>query len=139
MPGWLLDTNVISELTKTQPAPSVIDFLNTTEPTFLSAITLHELEFGLLRLKSEQKRSRLRAWLTDLERQYGERILPVGRAEAKWAARQRSVTADSGRVLSLADALIAGTAIQQDLVLVTRNLKDFQGLNLSLFDPWQSP
>ena len=136
MKGFLLDTNVISELTRKAPAPPVAAFLSEKHDLWLSTIVLHELEFGLRLLPLGHRRDRLRAALSGFISGYGERILPLETKGAEWAAHFRAQAHRSGRVLDLGDALIAGTAKAHDLKLVTRNVSDFGSLDLDVVNPW---
>ncbi|WP_419861835.1 PIN domain-containing protein [Candidatus Palauibacter sp.] len=138
MSGVLLDTNVISELTRPAPAPPVVAFLNARDDLWLSALVLHELEFGLLLLPPGRCRDALRDLLSQIVRQYEARILPVDRAAADWAARFRAEARGGGRTLDLGDALIGGTARAHDLSLATRNVRDFEGFDLPVTNPWDS-
>lgn len=134
--GWLLDTNVLSELTRPKPAPAVVGFLERAEPAFVSAVSLHELRFGVERLAPGRRQEELRRWLAELETLYADGILPVGAAEADQAARLRADAAQRGRTVHLADGLIAGTAVRHGLALATRDVVDFAGLPLRTVDPW---
>jgi hypothetical protein len=134
--GALLDTNVISELTRPAPAPPVVAFLSANNDIWLSALVLHELEFGLLLLPPGRRRDALRGLLSQIIRRYAARILPVDRASADWAARFRAEARRGGRTLDLGDALIAGTARAHDLSLATRNVTDFEGFDLPVTNPW---
>ena len=139
MKGHLLDTNVISELTRTAPAPPVVAFLSGHHDLWLSTIVLHELEFGLRLLPLGQRRARLRAALSDFITRYEQRVLPLENTGAEWAAHFRAQAHRAGRVLDLGDALIAGTAKAHDLALATRNVSDFGSLDLDLVNPWETP
>ena len=139
MRGCLLDTNVISELTRTAPAPPVVAFLSGHHDLWLSTIVVHELEFGLRLLPLGQRRDRLRGALSEFITGYGERVLTLEKMGAEWAARFRAQAHRAGRVLDLGDALIAGTAKAHDLVLATRNVSDFESLDLDLVNPWETP
>lgn len=136
MSGVLLDTNVISELTRPVPAPPVVAFLAARDDLWLSALVLHELEFGLLLLPHGSRRVALRDVLSEFIRRYEDRILPVGRRAAGHAARLRADARRGGRTLDLGDALIAGTARAHDLCVATRSVADFEGLDLSVTNPW---
>ena len=136
MSGVLLDTNVISELTRRVPAPPVIAFLSGRDDLWLSALVLHELEFGLRILPRGNPRDALRRVLSEFIRRYKDRILPVDEEAAVRAARFRAEARQRGRPLDLGDALIAGTAKAHDLSLATRNVADFSGLELALTNPW---
>ncbi|WP_419950640.1 PIN domain-containing protein [Candidatus Palauibacter sp.] len=138
MSGVLLDTNVVSELTREAPAPPVVAFLRGRDDLWLSTLVSHELEFGLLLLPAGRRRDALRDVLSEIVRQYDDRILPVGRAAAEWAARFRAEARRRGRALDLGDALIAGTARAHDLRVATRNVTDFEGPDLVVTNPWDS-
>ena len=138
MKGFLLDTNVVSEPTRDAPDPRVVAFLSRHDELWLSAIVLHELEFGLGLLPPGRRRDGIDAALSAFVALYEDRILPLGRAEASHAAALRARARRSGRVLDLGDALIAGTASAHDLAVATRNVRDFEGLGLDLVDPWQT-
>ena len=137
MTGLLVDANVLSEMSRPQPEPSVVSFLARNEDLWLSVIVLHELEFGIQRLEAGGQRERYQSSLSDYVARYTDRILPVGRAEAVLAAEMRARTARAGRVVHLADALIAGTAKANDLAVATRNVRDFEGLDVDVVNPWE--
>ena len=137
MTGFLLDTNVISEIVKPEPDPRVITFLTDQSDLWLSTIVLHEIDFGRNLLPHGNRRSDLGIALTALVNKYRDRILGVNRREAEHAATLRVVARRSGRVLHLADALIAGTAQANDLCVATRNTKDFEGLDVATTNPWK--
>ncbi len=139
MSGYLIDTNVVSELTKTLPDSGVVAFLSEHDDLWLSSVVLHELEFGLLSLPEGRRRDDLQQVLSDFIAEFDDRILPLERIEAEWAARLRAEAHLSGRVLHLGDALIAGTAKAHGLSVATRNVKDFDGLDVNVANPWQTP
>ena len=139
MSGYLIDTNVVSELTKASPDPGVVTFLSEQDDLWLSSVVLHELEFGLLSLPEGRRRDDLQQVLSDFIAEFDDRILPLERVEAEWAARLRAKAHLSGRVLHLGDALIAGTAKAHGLAVATRNVKDFDGLDVNVANPWQTP
>lgn len=139
MNGFLLDTNVVSELTKKEPDTRVLAFLRGHDDLWLSAIVLHELNFGLSLLPPGRRRDSIEATLSAFAKEYDDRVLPVGRLEAAQAAALRARARLSGRVLDLRDALIAGTAKTNDLAVATRNVRDFDGLDLVVVNPWHSP
>ncbi len=139
MNGFLLDTNVVSELTKNVPDSRVVAFLAGQDDLWLSTIVLHELDFGLRLLPLGHRRDRTSAALSAFVSEYEDRILPVGRLEAEQAAALRVQAHRSGRVLHLGDALIAGTARAHDLCVATRNAADFNGLDVNVTNPWQFP
>ena len=138
MTGFLLDTNVVSEVTKPNPDPMVIDFLSTESDLWVSTLVLHELEFGLGLLPAGRRRDRIRTQLLSFVAEYSSRVLSLGSQEARHAARFRCRRHRTGRPVNLGDALIAGTAVAHDLVLATRNVDDFDGLDVPVRNPWRS-
>ena len=137
MNGFLLDTNVVSELTRTEPDSNVIAFLSEHQDLWLSAVVLHGLEFGLQLLPGGQRRDLLSAALSGIITEYQDRILPVDRDVAERAAAFRAQAHRGGRALDLGDALIAGTARAHDLAVATRNVADFSGLDVNVINPWE--
>ena len=138
MNGFLLDTNVVSELTKNVPNSQVITFLAAQNDLWLSIIVLHELDFGLNLLPLGRRRDRISAALAAFVTEYEDRILPVDRPEAEQAASLRAQARRFGRVLHLGDALIAGTAKTHNLAVATRNVADFDGLDVDVTNPWEA-
>ena len=139
MSGFLIDSNVVSEVIKPTPEPRVISFLAQPHEMWLSVIVMHEARYGLNLMPHGQRRESLRSALSAVLVEYTNWILPIDRSAAEHAARLRANARRSGRVLRLADALIAGTAIDHGLTLVTRNIKDFEDLDIDVFNPWESP
>ena len=138
MRGFLLDTNVISEIVKPEPDPRVITFLASQSELWLSTVVVHEIEFGLHLLPVGDRRNNLGIAMAALVDEYRDFVLPIDRREAEHAAVLRAVARRSGRVLHLADALIAGTAKVHDLCIATRNAKDFEGLDADVANPWDA-
>ena len=138
MSGYLLDTNVISELTKEEPSPAVIDFLNAHDDLWLPVTVVEELELGVQLLPEGRRRAALRAWLTEVLAEFGDRISPVARRETEWAAAFQARVHRSGGELDLGDALIAGTAMANEMAIVTRNARDFEGLGIEVINPWKA-
>lgn len=143
MSGFLLDTNVISEFNRTgEPNPQVKQWLTDTplESLHVSVITLAEIRLGIELLPAGKRRAQLEQWMENgFNSWFPGRILPVDQAVVeRWAlitaARQRE-----GRPLANFDGLIAATALQHGLTLATRDIGDFQGLGVTLLDPWAEP
>ena len=136
MTGCLLDTNVVSETMRSAPNSRVAAFLVENDGLWLSSMVIHELEYGVRCLPQGNRRALLRRDLQRLVSEYEDRILPLDKAGARWAAQFRAQERRSGRTLDLGDALVAGTARAHDLALATRNIADFQHLDIALVNPW---
>ena len=136
MNGILLDTNVVSETARPEPDANVVAFLTSQPNLWLSVIALHELEYGIGLMAPGRRRDAIASALRSLASSV-RRIVPVGPAEAEHAAELRAQARRAGRTLDLGDALIAATAGVRRLALATRNVADFEGLDLRLVDPWQ--
>ena len=139
MSGYLLDTNVVSEIVRSVPHPRVGAFFIEHDDLWLSSIVVHELEYGVQRMPQGRRRSRLQADLSRLVGGYEDRILPLERRGAELAAQFRAQAQRSGRTLDLGDALIAGTARAHDLAVATRNIADFERLAIEVVNPWDAP
>jgi predicted nucleic acid-binding protein len=130
---YLVDTNVVSEARR--GTRQAVDWLRAVraDSLYLSVITLGEIAKGIA-LKERQDRAAaapLTAWLKGLRRNFASRILPVSDAIAlEWGR----IAAERPR--GDADGLIAATAIMHDLILVTRNVGDFEDTRVSLVNPW---
>ena len=135
MSGFLLDTNVVSELGAREPEPRVIAFLGSQPDLWLSVIVVHELHFGLNQLPLGHRRDRLTAILSAFVEEYDDRILAVGSREVYQAAVLRAQARRAGRVLNLADGLIAGTALVHGLRVATRNTADFANHGMEVANP----
>lgn len=139
MTEYALDTNVVSELTKASPDPRVMAFFNQDATLWLPSVAVHELEYGIAILPPGRRHDRLRASIDRILLEYQDRILPLERAAAEWAALYRAQIRRAGREPNLADMLIAGTAKSHDLTLSTRNVRDFDRLNIPIVNPWTTP
>ncbi len=134
--SYLIDTNVLSELRRKQPDAGVLTWVQARprQSLYLSVLSLGEIRKGIERVADTVFRQVLTDWLeTDLPNYFVGRLLNV---DARVADRWGRIQAAAGRTLPAIDGLLAATALQHDLTLVTRNTRDFEGLNLQLVDPW---
>lgn len=137
---FLLDTNVVSELRKVKSGRAdqgVVAWASTVDAgtLFLSAITIMELEIGILQVERRDASQAvlLRAWMeTQVVRCFADRILPVDLAVA-----QRCATLHVPDPRSERDAMIAATALVHGMTVATRNVADFERTNVRLFNPWR--
>lgn len=129
----LLDTNVLSEPLRERPDPAVIAQLEQADHAFHTAsVVIHELSYCMARLPTGRRQQRFRRYLQGLLGS-GLRVLPYDRKAALWHGEQRARLEASGLRPACADAQIAAIAATQELVLVTRNMRDFavfEGLEL---------
>jgi len=135
---FLLDTNVVSELTRECPEPNVLAFLDRAPHPMISSIVVHELQVGVQLLPTGQRKDRLQAAISIVLSAFDRRILPVDRPSAEWAANLRAELIRSGHTPSLPDVLIAGTAAVHNLAVATRNVRDFEGLGIGVVNPWET-
>lgn len=136
--SYLLDTNVISELRRKAPDPGVVSWFaeRPAVTLYISVLTLGKIRKGIESLADTAKRQQIGDWLeTDVMAFFAGRILSVDEATADAWGR---LLAAAGRPLPSIDSLLAATALANDLVLVTRNTKDFIGLPLATFNPWET-
>lgn len=130
----LLDTNIVSEIRKPRPPAALSAWFEAQDPDslFISVITLGEIREGIerLRVRDATRAQALGLWLTDLGSLYGDRVLPIDQSVADEWGRLRAI-----RSLPVVDALLAATARVHGLTLVTRNDRDFKGLNLIILNP----
>lgn len=134
---YLLDTNVISELRKTRPHGAVLAWIGGVADVDLhiSAVTIGEIQAGIemTRAQDKAKAAEIEAWLDQVAATYN--ILPMdARAFRVWA---RSMHRQSDQLLE--DAMIAATATVHNLVVVTRNIRDFETLGARCHDPFIGP
>jgi predicted nucleic acid-binding protein len=135
----LLDTNVLSEVTKPRPDGAVLKWLHQLDEdrTFISIVSIAEIRRGVALMDHGRKRDALDEWLTyDLPQRFENRIFPVGGSVALAWGDLMALAKRSGRGLASMDGLIAATAVAHQLTLATRNIKDFEGFGIDIIDPW---
>ena len=134
----LLDTCVLAELRHPKGSAKVKAAVEALpdDALFLSAITIGELVKGIELLKPSKKRRELANWLSFLRRSFSDRILSVDTEVAALWGELTAKAQRQGRVLHVADGLIAATAIQHGLHLMTRNVTDFEVTGALLLNPW---
>ncbi len=134
----LLDTNVISELMK-KPANGVVSrwYLEQEAGTIICAPSLGEIAFGVARLPAGHRRSGLEADLSEFRIRYAERTLPLTAASAMIYGDIMVDALKEKHNMNVVDGQIAAIAVENDLLLATRNTKDFRFSNLVLVNPWE--
>ena len=142
MSGFLLDTNFVSEMVQMQPSARVVAWSDSAdeELLFLSVLTLGEIRQGLASLPPSRKRTRLEAWLeVELRTRFAGRILPVDDAIADRWGYLSAEARRTGRPVPVVDVLLAATALEHNLTMVTRNVRDFSRLGVPVLNPWLAP
>jgi toxin FitB len=140
--GWLLDTNVLSELRRPKPDRKVVAFIaaQPLELLYVSAVTLAEIRFGIEVVTDATKRAELNDWLAHkLRPMFEQRVLPVTEEIMfKW----RLLVEDgrkAGYTFSQPDLIIAATALHHGLTVVTRDVSDYERVRAPVFNPWVDP
>jgi predicted nucleic acid-binding protein len=133
---YLLDTNVLSETRKRQPAVGVTRWIAATPPEELhvSVLTLGEIEQGISRVRGRgdgEQAAALEYWLRDVVLGFADRILPVTLSVASAWGQQQHV-----QPLPVIDGLLAATAKVDGLTVVTRNVKDFERSGVQVLNPF---
>jgi len=125
---YLIDTNILSEMTKKQPDNSILKWFENTANTdmFISVISIGELVYGVAKLPDGTKKMKLSTWLTDLlYEDFNDRIVGIGMDIMEvWG----EMTAKFVRTLPILDTIIAATALVNNMTVVTGNIRDFKDI-----------
>ena len=135
--SWLVDTNVLFELTRRAPDAAVQQWLlKHEEDLFISVLTLGELERGVRMATDASRQKRLRTWLQiDVRAWFAGKILPIDENVATtWA----EILARSKNPLPAIDSLIGATALTHQLTVVTRDETDIGKTGAKVLNPWNS-
>jgi predicted nucleic acid-binding protein len=137
--GWLLDTNVLSELRRPRPEPKVVAFVagQPLDSLFISSVTLAEIRFGIELVAEAGRRAELIDWLTHKVRpMFDQRVLQVTEdVMLKW----RLLVEDgrkAGHTFSQPDLIIAATALEHGLTVVSRDTADHERARATVLNPW---
>jgi toxin FitB len=134
---WLLDTCVVSELTRKTPSTSVVEWLKRHGgEAVLTMVTVGEIQYGIERMPASRARNSLQLWFDGLCGQYSERTLPTDDAVWRAYGRLKASVESIGRPQEDLDLLIAATAAVHRLTVVTRNTKHFDDSGVKTFNPW---
>lgn len=140
MTGWLLDTNILSELRRPRPEPKVLKFI-AAQPLgqlFVSSVTFAEIRFGIELVTDVTRRAELSSWLERVVRpMFDQRVLPVSEdVMFKWR-----LLVEEGRKLrhtfSQPDLIIAATALHHGMTIVTRDIGDYRHARVPVLNPWE--
>jgi predicted nucleic acid-binding protein len=139
--GWLLDTNVVSELRKSKPDSRVINFISAQpgETLFVTDVTLAEIAYGIEQLGDAARRTDIRLWLErNLRPLFAGRILAI---TEDVIVRWKTMVVEGqrrGHTFGQPDLFIAAMAALQGLVVVSRDVREFIEAGVPVFDPWAS-
>lgn len=140
MTGWLLDTNVLSELRRPRPEPKVVAFVEAQplDSLYISAVTLAELRYGIERVVDAGRRAELNDWLAHKVRPlFAQRVLPVTEdIMFKWRLLVEAGR-KAGHTFSQPDLIIAATALEHGLTVVSRDTGDYEKAKVPLLNPWK--
>ena len=137
--NYLFDTNVLSELTAKNPDANVVTWVENIdqENIFLSVVAIGELKKGIEKLPGSRKKKDLISWLeNDLLIRFGERIIPLDLPVMLVWGTMVAELEKAGTPLPAIDSLLAASASQRGLTLVTRNTKDFEPAGIPFINPW---
>lgn len=137
--SYLLDTNVISEPRRKLPNENVVQWLAGVEfaDVYLSALTVGEIKKGAAKLPSGKQKVALESWLEKLRREFAERILPVTEETFLVWGKMVASFENVGIVRPAFDSLLEATALEHDLILVTRKVRNFRGSSVTIMNPWE--
>ena len=136
---WLLDTCVVSELTRPEPSEPVLQWLaGHAGQSAIAAVSMGEMEHRLLRLPAGARKRRLQAWFEELCSQFEARILPTTAPVWREFGRLKNDLEQIGRTQDDLDMAIAATACCHKLTLVTHNVRHFQDTGLEIHNPWKT-
>ena len=141
MNGWLLDTNVLSEMRRPRPHRKVVAFVaeQPLDLLYISTVTLAEIRFGIELVKDANRRNELNAWLTNKVRPlFAQRVLEVTEDVLfKWRLLVEQGR-KSGHTFSQPDLFIAATALHHGLTVVSRDTRDYERAGVAVVNPWES-
>ena len=142
MTGFLLDTNVLSEFSRSAipPNPKVKRWIEWAQPEtlFTSVLSFGEIRKGIDLLPPGKKRRELEQWLDeDLNGWFGDNLLPVTKAISNHWGVLAARSQQQGKPLGSIDGLLAATALEHGLTVATHNTRHFQDLGVRIFDPWE--
>ncbi len=138
--SFLLDTNVISEPKQKQPNEKVLEWLGAQDELklYLSVMTIGEIKKGIARLESGRKKAELEKWLEELRNRFSQRILSLSEKTFLVWGKMYGEFERKGIIRPAFDSLLEASALEHDMILVTRNVKNFQNSSVTILNPWEN-
>ncbi|NCP88598.1 type II toxin-antitoxin system VapC family toxin [bacterium] len=137
---YILDTCAISELVAKQPNPTVVEFIDSLDPddVYLSVVTIGEISKGIEKLPKSKRKQELETWLReDLLVRFDGKIIPLDTGVLlEWGSLTARLES-TGKTLPAMDSLIAATVLARSMILVTRNVDDFENTGIEIVNPWE--
>ncbi len=136
---YLLDTCVISELVAKQPNANVLKWIDSVDPdgVYLSAITIGEIIKGIEKLPNSRRKQELSDWLeNELLIRFQENLIELDVSILTQWGKLNARLETKGKTMPAIDSLIAASALDRELILVTRNVSDFEGTGVEILNPW---
>ena len=137
--NYLLDTCTISEPKQKQPNERVLEWIDAQDESklFLSVLTIGEIRKGIVRLESGRKKAELENWLEQLRIRFSRRILTLSEKTFLVWGKMYGEFEQKGIMRPAFDSLLEATALEHDLIFVTRNIKNFQNSQVTILNPWE--
>ncbi|MBA3693892.1 MAG: type II toxin-antitoxin system VapC family toxin [Acidobacteria bacterium] len=136
--NFLLDTCTISEPKQKRPSEKVLEWLDAQDESklYLSVLTLGEIKKGITRLESSKKKATLEKWLEQLRMRFSRRILPLTEKTFLVWGKMYGEFERKGVMRPAFDSLLEATALEHDMIFVTRNVKNFHSSQVTILNPW---
>jgi predicted nucleic acid-binding protein len=138
--NYLLDTCVLSEFTRRKPEQKVVHWVDSIDEDklFLSVITIGEIQHGIVRLPESHRKTDLLVWLNnELIKRFDQRIIPLDTPMMLLWGNLTAQMESTGQPMAVMDSLIIATALQNNLIVATRNVSDFRPCGVQVIDPWE--
>ncbi len=136
--NFLLDTCIISEPKQKRPSEKVLEWLDAQDESklYLSVMTIGEIKKGITRLESGKKKANLEKWLEQLRIRFSRRIMPLSEKTFLVWGKMYGEFERKGIVRPAFDSLLEATALEHDMIFVTRNVKNFHDSQVTILNPW---